>query len=69
MIRISCDSRFLDDYHGTYAKSPFILQMEKSEQRSVIKFLVLKGLGAKTIHKELTTVLASTAYSISQVKK
>jgi hypothetical protein len=43
--------------------------MEKSEQRSVIKFFFLKGLGAKEIHRELTTVLDSTAYSLSQVKE
>jgi hypothetical protein len=43
--------------------------MEKSGQRFVIKFLFLKGLGAKDIHRELTAVLASTAYSLSQVKE
>jgi transposase len=43
--------------------------MEKSEQRFVIKFLFLKGLGAKAIHRALTAVLASTAYSLSQVKE
>jgi hypothetical protein len=47
----------------------FVLQMEKSEQRSVLKFLVLKGLGAKAIHRELTIALTSIAYSVSQVKK
>jgi hypothetical protein len=46
-----------------------MFQMEKSEQRFVIKFLFLKGLGAKAIHRELTTVLASTAYSLSQVNE
>jgi transposase len=45
-----------------------MFQMEKSEQRFVIKFIFLKGLGAKAIHRELTAVLASTAYSLSQVK-
>jgi hypothetical protein len=44
-------------------------QMEKSEQRSVIKFFFLKGLGAKAIHSELTAVLGSIAYSLSQVKE
>jgi hypothetical protein len=43
--------------------------MEKSEQRSVIKFFFLKGLGANEIHRELTAVLGSTAYSPSQVKE
>jgi hypothetical protein len=46
-----------------------MFQMEKSEQRFVIKFLFLKGLGAKAIHRELTAVLASTAYSLSQGKE
>jgi hypothetical protein len=46
-----------------------MFQMEKSEYRLVIKFLFLKGLGAKTIHRELTAVLASTAYSLSEVKE
>jgi hypothetical protein len=46
-----------------------MFQMEKSEQRFIIKFLFLKGLGAKAIHRELIAVLASTAYSPSQVKE
>jgi hypothetical protein len=45
-----------------------MFQMEKSEQRFVIKFLFLKGLGAKAIHRKLIAVLASTAYLLSQVK-
>jgi hypothetical protein len=43
--------------------------MEKSEQRCVIKFLFLKGLGSKAIHNELTAVLGPTAYSLFQVKE
>jgi hypothetical protein len=43
--------------------------MEKSEQRFIIKFFFMKGLGAKATHKELTAVLATTAYSLPQVKK
>jgi transposase len=46
-----------------------MFQMEKSEQRFVIKFLFLEGLGVKAIHRKLTAVLASTAYSLSQVKE
>jgi transposase len=46
-----------------------MFQMEKSEQRFVIKFFFFKGLGAKAIHKKLTAVLSSTAYSLSQVKE
>jgi hypothetical protein len=45
-----------------------MFQMEKSEQRFFIKSLFLKGLGAKAIHRELTAVLASTTYSLSQIK-
>jgi hypothetical protein len=43
--------------------------MEKSEQRFVIKFLFLKGLGAKAIHRKLSAVLGPTAYSLVQVRK
>jgi hypothetical protein len=43
-------------------------QMEKSEQRFVVKFLFLKGLGSMAIHTELTAVLGSTVYSLSQIK-
>jgi hypothetical protein len=42
--------------------------MEKSEQRFVVKFLFLKGLGSKAIHTELTAVLGSTVYSLPQIK-
>jgi hypothetical protein len=43
--------------------------MEKSEHRFVIKFLFLKGLPPpKKIHRELCSVLGSTAYSLSQVR-
>jgi hypothetical protein len=41
-------------------------QMDKSEQRFIVKFFFLKCLGAKAIHRELTAVLDSTAYSLSQ---
>jgi hypothetical protein len=63
------DDRFLDDCHEMYVKNLSVLQIEKSEQRSVIKVLILKGLDAKAIQRELITVLTSTAYSVSQVKK
>jgi hypothetical protein len=43
--------------------------MEKVEQRSVIKFIVLKVLGAKVIYRELITMLTSIGYSVSQVEK
>jgi hypothetical protein len=43
--------------------------MEKWEQRFVIKFLFLKGLGSKVIQSELTAVLGPTACSLPQVKE
>jgi hypothetical protein len=43
--------------------------MEKSEQIFVIKFLFLKGLGAKGIHKELSALFGPTAYSLAQVRE
>jgi hypothetical protein len=42
--------------------------MEKSHQRFVIKFLFLKGLFPKIIHKKLYSFLGSTAYSLFQVR-
>jgi hypothetical protein len=46
-----------------------ISQMEKPEQRFVIKFLFLKDLGAKAIHRELSAVLDPTAYSLASVEE
>jgi hypothetical protein len=43
--------------------------MEKSEQRFVVKFFFLKGLGSETIHRELTIVLGSAAYSLTRIKE
>jgi hypothetical protein len=43
--------------------------MEKSEQRFVVKFFFLKGLGSKAIHREIIAVLGSTAYSLTQIKE
>jgi hypothetical protein len=43
--------------------------MEKSEQKFIIKFFFLKGLGSKAIHRELIAVLGSTAYSLTQIKE
>jgi hypothetical protein len=56
----------LDQYDVNLAS---FLQMEKSQQRSVVKFFFLKGLGAEGIHRELTTILGSTAYSLGQVRE
>jgi hypothetical protein len=54
---------------GNDVKNPLPAQIEKSEQRSVIKFPFLKGLSANAISSELSAVLGPTAYSLSQVKK
>jgi hypothetical protein len=44
-------------------------QMEKSEQRFIIKFFFMKGLRANETHAQLTAVLGATAYSLRQVKE
>jgi hypothetical protein len=46
-----------------------ISQMEKSEQRFAIKFLFLKGLGAKIIQRELSAVLGHQVYLLSEARK
>jgi hypothetical protein len=43
-------------------------EMEKSEQRFIIKFFFRKGVSANETHTELTAVLGTTAYSLRQVK-
>jgi hypothetical protein len=43
-------------------------EMDESEQRLVVKFFFLKGVGSKGIHREITAVLGSTAYSWIQIK-
>jgi hypothetical protein len=42
--------------------------MEKEEQRFVMKFLWLKGRGAKRIHEELMSTLGDDSYAVSQIK-
>jgi hypothetical protein len=42
--------------------------MEKEEQRVVMKFLWLKGQGAKRIHEELMNILGDDSYAVSQTK-
>jgi transposase len=42
--------------------------MEKEEQRFVVKFLELKGWGAKRIHEELMSTLGDDSYGVSQMK-
>jgi hypothetical protein len=42
--------------------------MEKKEQRLVMKFLWLKGWGAKRIHEELMSTLGDGSYRVSQFK-
>jgi hypothetical protein len=38
--------------------------MEKEEQRFVMKFLWLKGWGAKRIHEELMSTLGNDLYGV-----
>jgi hypothetical protein len=42
--------------------------MGKDEQRFVMKFLWLKGCGAKTIHEELMSTLGDDSCGVSQIK-
>jgi hypothetical protein len=42
--------------------------MEKEEQRFVMKFLWLKGWGAKRIHEELMSTLGDDSYGVPQIK-
>jgi hypothetical protein len=42
--------------------------MEKEEQRFVMKFLWLKGWGAKRIHEELIITLGDDSHGVSQIK-
>jgi hypothetical protein len=42
--------------------------MEREEQRFVMKFLWLKGWGAKRIHEELMSTLGDDSYGVSQIK-
>jgi hypothetical protein len=43
--------------------------MEKLEQKFVAKLFFLKDFGFKEIHRELTAILSSTAYSLTQIKE
>jgi hypothetical protein len=42
--------------------------MEKEEQRFVMKFLWLRGWGAKRIHEELMRILGDDSHGASQIK-
>jgi hypothetical protein len=42
--------------------------MEKEEQRFVMKFLWLKGWGAKRMHEKLMSTLGDDSYGASQIK-
>ena len=46
-----------------------ILKMEKHEQRFVVKFFYIKGLGCKKIHRKLGNTLGDSAMSLSSVKR
>jgi hypothetical protein len=41
--------------------------MEKAEQRFVVKFFFVKDFGSKIIHRELTAILGSTVYLLTQI--
>jgi hypothetical protein len=43
--------------------------MEKSEQRFIVKFLFFTNSGSKAIHTELTAIVGSMAYSLTQIKE
>jgi transposase len=43
--------------------------MEKSEQRILIKYFAMKGLGSGLIYAKLTSVLHDSAYSLSAIEK
>jgi hypothetical protein len=43
--------------------------MEKSEQRAVIKFLWMKGLGARRIHTRLSWVLGNDFHSPAAIER
>jgi hypothetical protein len=42
--------------------------MEKSEQRVVIKFLWMKGLGARRIHTKVSRVLGDNSYRPASIE-
>jgi hypothetical protein len=69
MFCVTRGRRFLHNRDEMCSKNPLVLEMEKSEQQHVTKFIVLKGLGAKAIPRELTTVLISPAYLVNHIKK
>jgi ferredoxin len=46
----SCE-RLLDGHHRHHFQNPLFRQIDKSEQRFIIKFLFLKGIRFKAIHK------------------
>jgi hypothetical protein len=43
--------------------------MEKSEQRFIVKFFFFKSFGPKIIRRNVTSVLGSTADSLTQIKE
>jgi hypothetical protein len=43
--------------------------MEKPEQRFVVKFFFRKGVDFKRIHRKLTAIFSSTAYSLTQIEE
>jgi hypothetical protein len=45
------------------------IKMDKSEQRILIKYFSMKGLGSRLIHNELQSVLRASVYSLSGMEK
>jgi hypothetical protein len=45
------------------------IRMDKSEQRILIKYFSMKGLGSRLIHSGLKSVLHDSAYSLSAVER
>jgi hypothetical protein len=43
--------------------------MDKSEQRILLKYFSMKGLGSRLIHSELQSVLRASVYSLSAVER
>jgi hypothetical protein len=56
-----------DDRHDVNAEPS--RQMDKLEQRFIVKFFFLKGFGSKEIHRKLTVVLGFIACSSGQINE
>jgi transposase len=67
---VICDREpWKTNYDRQYLKPVLFCQMQNSEQGFAIKFFFLKRFDSKPIHRKLTAVLGSTAYSLTQIKE